>query len=190
LNISSTYYLRAQVGTNGALWLYTQKGTDADAIPATQIGTPNGASGGGFDSTVVDMLIAKIVTGSAGTLPTVTPLANAASFRLDVFDSTMADAANAVVYNAIPINLARRVEPIVSLQAWSIGYEGTALIAYRDGAGIHSAHVQGVGNIPQSVICFCSTCTRYSITVAIEMSESDITQEYNNPVYYQVSIRG
>lgn len=79
LLVSSTYYLRAQVDANGSLLLYVQRGTDSDATPASKVGTPDAASGGGFDSTAVDMLIAKVVTGIAGSLPTVTPLANSAS---------------------------------------------------------------------------------------------------------------
>lgn len=76
LAINSTYFLRAQV-VNGALTFYTQKGTDTDATPASFIGTIDGAAGGGFDSTCIDMLAAKVVTGAAGTTPTVTALANA-----------------------------------------------------------------------------------------------------------------
>jgi len=79
LLVSSTYYLRAQVDSGGALAIYVQRGTDSDPIPASFIGTPDAASGGGFDSTKVDMLIAKVVTGVAGSLPTVTALANAAT---------------------------------------------------------------------------------------------------------------
>jgi hypothetical protein len=78
LAVSSTYYLRGQI-VSGVLSIYVQKGTDADPIPASLRGTPGGASGGGFDSTVLDILFGKIVTGVAGSLATITPLANAAS---------------------------------------------------------------------------------------------------------------
>lgn len=81
LDINSTYYLRAQV-VNGVLTFYVQKGTDADTIPASQKGTVNGANGGGFDSTVIDMLVAKVVTGAAGTVPALTTLANAAALKV------------------------------------------------------------------------------------------------------------
>ncbi len=73
---SSTYYLRAQVDGSGALLLYTQRGTDSDSTPAGLRGTPDASSGGGFDSTAFDVLLAKVVTGSAGSLPTVTALRN------------------------------------------------------------------------------------------------------------------
>jgi hypothetical protein len=79
---SSTYYLRAQVDGSGNLLLYTQRGTDSDIIPAGLLGTPDAASGGGFDSTVFDLLSARVVTGAAGTVPTVTSLAN--RYRLDL----------------------------------------------------------------------------------------------------------
>ncbi|MEW6309947.1 MAG: phage tail protein [Pseudomonadota bacterium] len=76
LAINSTYFLRAQV-QNGALTFYVQQGGDADVIPGSLKGTPNGANGGGFDSTRIDMLVAKVVTGAAGSTPTLTALANA-----------------------------------------------------------------------------------------------------------------
>ena len=81
LDISSTYYLRAHWNA-GAVVYYTQKGTDADAVPAGLLGTPGGGSGGGFDSTVIDVLFAKVVTGTAGTLPAVTKLANHKQLKL------------------------------------------------------------------------------------------------------------
>jgi len=75
LTAEATHYLRARV-VDSVLEVYTQRGTDADATPASLTGTP-GAGAGGFDSTPVDVLLAKVVTGAAGTAPTVTPLANA-----------------------------------------------------------------------------------------------------------------
>ncbi|WP_225927425.1 phage tail protein [Pseudomonas ekonensis] len=76
LDINSTYFLRMQV-RGGALVCYVQKGTDADAVPAAMKGG-TGASGGGFDSTCIDMLMAKVVTEGAGTVPKLTLLANKA----------------------------------------------------------------------------------------------------------------
>lgn len=75
LAVSSTYYLRGKFVGN-VFTFYVQKGTDSDAIPTSLVGTENGATGGGFDSTVLDILFAKIVTSTAGTMPTVTTLAN------------------------------------------------------------------------------------------------------------------
>lgn len=75
LAANTTYYLRAQV-IAGVLTFYVQGGTDSDVIPGNFVGTPNAGSGGGFDSTQLDMLIAKVVTGANGTAPTVTKLAN------------------------------------------------------------------------------------------------------------------
>jgi hypothetical protein len=86
--INSTYYLRGQV-TDGELVLYTQKGADTDAVPSTFVGTPNGSSGGGFDSTPADILLAKIVTTAAESEPTVTNLANATQLH---FSGTMTGA--------------------------------------------------------------------------------------------------
>jgi hypothetical protein len=87
---SNTYYLRSQVDGNGDLAIYVQRGTDSDSIPATLLGTPDAASCGGFDSTVLDILIAKVETGSAGTVPTVTELANAAR----LFNSQLCELTN------------------------------------------------------------------------------------------------
>lgn len=81
LAVNKTYYLRATV-TTGALTFYTQQGTDSDSIPATLKGTPDATAGGGFDSTVLDALIAKIQTGAAGSSPTITLLANAAVLKV------------------------------------------------------------------------------------------------------------
>jgi len=81
LAVNATYYLRGQI-SNGALKLYVQQGADTDAISADLLGTPDGASGGGFDSTVLDILLAKVTTGAAGTAPIITNLANAASLRM------------------------------------------------------------------------------------------------------------
>ena len=75
LAVSSTYYLRAQF-IGDVFTVYVQKGTDSDATPSGLVGTVNGSSGGGFDSTRLDILLAKVVTGTAGTTPTVTALKN------------------------------------------------------------------------------------------------------------------
>ena len=76
LTANSTYYLRAQID-DGELQVYLQLGTDADAIPDDLLGTPNGEDSGGFDSTKLDVLLAKIATGDAASVPTVTTLCNA-----------------------------------------------------------------------------------------------------------------
>ncbi|WP_019646964.1 phage tail protein [Novispirillum itersonii] len=75
LDVGATYYLRAHID-GGALLIYAQRGADTDAIPASQRGTPNAASGGGFDTTKTDVLLARVVTGAAGGVPTVTRLSN------------------------------------------------------------------------------------------------------------------
>lgn len=64
------FFLRAQVVT-GKLKLYVQQGTLYDPVPASMKGTPNGASGGGFPTTALDVCIARVITRAAGTLPTV-----------------------------------------------------------------------------------------------------------------------
>jgi hypothetical protein len=82
LPVNATWYLRAQVDASGGLVLYVQGGTDTDARPVSLKGTPGAATGGGFDSTQVDILLAKIVTGAAGTAPAGTVMANAALLAL------------------------------------------------------------------------------------------------------------
>jgi Phage tail-collar fibre protein len=82
LNANNTYYLRAKI-SNNALTVYTTKGEDSDTIPASLLGMPDAALGGGFDSTVLDILLAKVVTGANASVPVVTALANAA--RLDMY---------------------------------------------------------------------------------------------------------
>ncbi|KAF2393102.1 phage tail protein [Pseudomonas frederiksbergensis] len=67
---SSGYFLRAQV-IGGALTFYMQRGTLYDAVPDNLKGTVNGAAGGGFQSTPLDMCIAWVVTAGPGTTPIV-----------------------------------------------------------------------------------------------------------------------
>ncbi|WP_236178375.1 MULTISPECIES: hypothetical protein [Pseudomonas] len=100
LEINSTYFLRMQV-RNGALVCYMQKGLDTDVIPAgMKAGT--GSSGGGFDSTCIDMLVARVVTAGAGTLPKLTLLANKA--RLEAIGVWSGANGN----YSVPLNWARR----------------------------------------------------------------------------------
>lgn len=108
LAANSTYYLRCQITNNQPL-LYMQQGTDADAIPAGKKGTPGGAAGGGFDSTPVDTLLAKIVTTAAGSVPTVTALANARQLKVaDVREGSVNRAINWTQFAAVAINWARK----------------------------------------------------------------------------------
>ncbi|UVK80699.1 phage tail protein [Pseudomonas sichuanensis] len=74
LPINATLYLRANI-QGGALVLYVAPGSDLDALPASLRAEADRAASG-FDSTVIDVLLAKVVTGAAGTVPTVTALAN------------------------------------------------------------------------------------------------------------------
>lgn len=80
LDASSTYFLRAQIDAYGNLKIYTQKGTIPsapldvfDTYPTDLKGTPDGLTGGGFPSTPNDLLLGKIVTGLATSVPSWTP---------------------------------------------------------------------------------------------------------------------
>lgn len=106
LTANTTYYLRAQI-SGGALLVYTTKGADSDAIPAGLKGTPNAANGGGFDSTQIDMLIAKIVTGANGTVPTVTALANAWRLSAGVSVGYGPTGSQVTVVTSLPLNWGR-----------------------------------------------------------------------------------
>lgn len=75
LAINSTYFLRAQV-VGGVFTPYIQAGADYDLVPGSLRGTQNGANGGGFVSTPLDICLAKIKTGAAGTLPTIQRVIN------------------------------------------------------------------------------------------------------------------
>ncbi|WP_288492107.1 phage tail protein [uncultured Pseudomonas sp.] len=75
---NKTYFLRANI-QNGALTPYISTGSDTDSAPQslkTQAGQP-----AGYDSTVLDVLLAKVVTGAAGSAPTVIALANKAKLE-------------------------------------------------------------------------------------------------------------
>lgn len=74
---SSSYFLRAQV-VGGALTFYMQRGTIYDTTPESLKGTVNGAAGGGFQSSVLDMCLAWVVTGAPGSVPVVRAIYNRA----------------------------------------------------------------------------------------------------------------
>ncbi|UQS15562.1 phage tail protein [Pseudomonas sp. HS6] len=74
---SSHYFLRAQV-IGGVLSFYTQRGTIYDVTPDSLKGTLNGAAGGGFQSSVLDICLAWVVTGAPGSVPAVRAIYNRA----------------------------------------------------------------------------------------------------------------
>lgn len=88
LAAGSTYYLRAYLDAEFNLVPYLQRGTDADAEPGGLVGTAGAGAGGGFDSTRLDILLGKIVTGAAGTTPVLTRYANAAQLSMVATRST------------------------------------------------------------------------------------------------------
>jgi len=74
---SSSYFLRAQV-VGDALTFYVQRGSLYDLAPESLKGTVNGAAGGGFPSTPLDMCLAWVVTGTPGSLPMIRTIYNRA----------------------------------------------------------------------------------------------------------------
>lgn len=62
----------------GVLTFYMQRGTIYDVAPESLKGTANGASGGGFQSSVLDMCLAWVVTGAPGSVPVVRSIYNRA----------------------------------------------------------------------------------------------------------------
>ncbi|MEG2797178.1 phage tail protein [Pseudomonas jessenii] len=74
---SSHYFLRAQV-IGGVLTFYMQRGGIHDVVPESLKGALNGATGGGFQSTTLDMCLAWVVTGAPGSVPTVRTIYNRA----------------------------------------------------------------------------------------------------------------
>lgn len=112
LSVNSTYYLRVFINEAGDLTPYVQRGTDADPRPAGYTGTVNGPSGGGFDSNQVDMLLARVITGNAGSLPAVLNLMNATDLIDEVSSSGPAandPATNRASYSATyTLNWARK----------------------------------------------------------------------------------
>ncbi|MCD5970435.1 phage tail-collar fiber domain-containing protein [Pseudomonas quasicaspiana] len=127
LTAGRTYFVRAMVTTEG-LAFYVQLGTDSDVIPAGQKGVPGAATGGGFDSTALDMLVARVVTGAIGSIPTVTTLANAAVLRVksiayDTFSRTSQRYILAAKrLNDLVLNWARR--PAVHMAHFGYTIEG------------------------------------------------------------------
>jgi len=72
---SSGYFLRAQV-VGDALTFYLQRGNLFDAAPDSLKGSINGAAGGGFQSTPLDICLAWVLTGAPGSLPVVRSIYN------------------------------------------------------------------------------------------------------------------
>lgn len=129
LDANSTYYLRCQVQGSVAVF-YVQKGTDSDAIPGSLLGTPNGLNGGGFDSTRLDMLCAKLVTGANGTAPTVTPLSNAARLAYKGSQNATETTASGGWINhtySYTLNWARTPKAIFTVGTHGVGPSGQAL---------------------------------------------------------------
>lgn len=102
LDTNSTYYLRVKI-ESGNPQFYTQQGTDTDNIPNSLKGTPNDVSGGGFDSTKVDMLIARVVTSAAGTVPVITNLLNANNMSAELYAEEIVSSGN--TWNQASANL-------------------------------------------------------------------------------------
>ncbi|MGR2660313.1 phage tail protein [Chromobacterium haemolyticum] len=71
----SEYFLRAQL-VSGVLTCYVQKGALTDATPASLKGVANGTVGGGFFSTALDVCLARVITGAAGSVPVVQKVIN------------------------------------------------------------------------------------------------------------------
>lgn len=148
---NSTYYLRAMFNSVGVLTLYTQRGTDADPIPASLQGIPDAPSGGGFDSTVVDVLLAKIVTGATGSTPTVTALANNARLNATLAQTGLAQSVDVnfvATYTATFTYNWARVPAVVPIYA----------VVQQTG----NAKVNGGANTYRTV-----ATSRYSLTVSI-----------------------
>ncbi|MGR6656055.1 phage tail-collar fiber domain-containing protein [Pseudomonas mosselii] len=74
LVVNTTLYLRAKI-KDRSLYFYVAPGSDTDVVPVS-LRSESGQIASGFDSTVIDVLLAKIVTGAAGSVPNVLPLAN------------------------------------------------------------------------------------------------------------------
>lgn len=72
---SSGYFLRAQV-VGDALTFYMQRGNLFDVAPDSLKGAVNGAAGGGFQSTPLDICLAWVLTGAPGSLPVVRSIYN------------------------------------------------------------------------------------------------------------------
>lgn len=72
---NSSYFLRAQV-VAGVLTFYVQRGTIYDATPEGLKGTVNGAAGGGFQSTPLDLCLAWVATAGPGSVPIVRAIYN------------------------------------------------------------------------------------------------------------------
>ena len=83
---NSVYFVRLRLNA-GAPVVYIQRGADTDVEPVGLVGAPNAATGGGFSTTRIDVLLARVMTGAAGSAPVITRLASRAVLKA-VFSPT------------------------------------------------------------------------------------------------------
>jgi hypothetical protein len=164
---NSTYFVRLRLNA-GVPEVYIQRGTDTDAAPGGLVGTPNAATLGGFRSTRLDVLLARVVTGAAGSAPVLTALANKAVLRaaftrttgnigwaltwVSGADNVTLDAGGYVVGNfQSALNWARVPDKII------------ATCDVRNTTGLVFQYVSGVSNVATPL-----NITSYGLTIRAE----------------------
>jgi hypothetical protein len=138
LSVNKTYFLRAQTDELGAIKAYVQQGSlpNSDGefflYPTNGRGVVDDLTGGEFPSTGDDLLLAKVVTGSAGTTPSLTIYSANEYFHQE---TVLGDYSTSPAYN-VEITLPQPVGRDLDIDIRSSGESFTAV-------GPTSNHVHG-----------------------------------------------
>ncbi|MCU0073754.1 phage tail protein [Pseudomonas koreensis] len=165
---SSHYFLRAQV-IGGVLSFYTQRGTIYDITPDSLKGTINGAAGGGFQSSVLDMCLAWVVTGAPGSVPTVRAIYNRA--RL-----TWTQTVNGTGAVFLPLDPHARAARLIvgnptpsSTAVTTLGFPGTGW------AGGNYSYLSPIASVPSNNAGGWNPATVYPCTLFSNNVLNDVT---------------
>ncbi|KHK61492.1 hypothetical protein [Pseudomonas frederiksbergensis] len=178
---SASYFLRAQV-IGDALTFYMQRGSLYDPAPESMKGTVNGASGGGFASTPLDMCLAWVITGAPGSLPTIRTIYNRAqlSWTQTVNGTGVvylpldphARAARLVAGNPTPVS-----NTVTSLIFVKTGWVGGNYTCLTPAASTPANNAVGWAN-PEAAIL--GTCMLFSSNVVNDVTVSTVTASFDH----------
>lgn len=173
---SASYFLRAQV-IGDALTFYMQRGSLYDLPPESMKGTVNGASGGGFASTPLDMCLAWVITGAPGSLPTIRTIYNRARLSW-----TQTVNGTGVVY--LPLDPHARAARLVAGNPTPVSNTVTSLAFVQTGwVGGNYSYLSPVATTPGNNAAGWaspSMCVLFSNNVVSDVTVSTVTASFDH----------
>lgn len=173
---SASYFLRAQV-IGGALRFYMQRGSLYDLAPESFKGTVDGASGGGFPSTPLDLCLAWVMTGAPGSLPTIRTIYNRAQLSW-----TQTVNGSGVVY--LPLDPHARAARLVAGNPTPASNVITSLAFVQSGwLGGNYSYLSPVATTPgNNAVGWASPsmCVLFSNNVANDVTVSTVTASFDH----------